>query len=99
MILRDRDPAEHFARMLGPRVGLRMRRPIMAAMRAPFAYTLRFWVDGDPVRITFAAGEEARWSVEPLRAALVADKVRQWAQTDHAAFVERTAGASADPPP
>ena len=39
MILRDRDPAEHFARMLGPRVG-----------------------------------------------------------KDHAAFVERTAGVSADPP-
>jgi hypothetical protein len=72
MMLRERAPVAHFALLLGPRVGLRMRRPIMAALCAPFA-----------------------WETT-LRASLQAAAARGWARTGHAAFVERTAGASAE---
>lgn len=63
MILRERDPVEHFAPLLGPRVGLRARRPVEAALCAPFTFTMP---PSGTILVTFIAGEEPRWNVEAL---------------------------------
>jgi hypothetical protein len=63
MILRERNPVERFAPLLGPRVGLRARRPLAAALRAPFAFTM----PASGGLVTFTAGKEPRWNVEALR--------------------------------
>lgn len=65
MILRERDPVEHFAPLLGPRVGLRARRPVAAAMRVPF--TFKMPPSGTIlVKVTLAPGAEPVWNVEAL---------------------------------
>lgn len=65
MILRERDPVEHFAPLLGPRVGLRARRPVEAALCAPFTFTMP--PSGTIlVKVTLAPGAEPVWNVEAL---------------------------------
>lgn len=90
-ILRERDPMALMAPLLGPCVGLRARRPLLAALTAPSAFTV---------------SREPEWIVQApegmgfnVRALVVACKVREWAQADHTAFVKRTAESPAEWPP
>ena len=72
MILRERDPVEHFAPLLGPRVGLRARRPVAAAMRVPF--TFKMPPSGTIlVKVTLAPGAERGGAVRDGRRRVVPD--------------------------
>lgn len=63
LILREPDPAELLAPLLGPRVGLRMRRPLARAMAAPFAFRMP---SSGGEWVTFAAGKEPEWNARPV---------------------------------
>lgn len=63
MIRRARDPVDHFAPLLGARVGLRARRPIESARRAPFTFTMP---PSGTILVTFTAGKEPEWNVAAL---------------------------------
>lgn len=63
MNLCERDPVAVLAPLLGPRLGLRARRPVLAALAAPFAF--RMPASGT-VLVTFTAGEEPAWNAQAL---------------------------------
>jgi hypothetical protein len=78
------DPVAHLASLLGPWVGLRMRRPIAVALRASFTVTMP-----SSGAVIVRRAQDEQWSVEPFRPLAMAHAARRWSETDHRAFVER----------
>jgi hypothetical protein len=58
-----RDAPVDLSLLLGPRVGLRSRRRLAAAMRAPFVFAMP---PKGAVRVTFTPSNEQPWTVEVL---------------------------------